>query len=377
MTPSDPRGSFGVRNCAVPMSQSSRPRLALVIDPRFSGGTSSAVAREILAIHRLVDLKVYALETAMFKGQGVNARLADALTEAGLEIIWNPAAIRAETVVLHNPSCLRFEKPGAAPLARILCDRFYAVCHENYLRPDGEEGYDVGHCTDQLDRMVLARHKVMAPISPSNRRNVVAWLARHPRPDWRVAAFDWFNICDFETQAPVAAPADRRGRMSRPGFEKFPALTELRKSFPAHANTNRILGGDSLMIGAQELPGNWEVLPFGAMPVEAFLEGIDFFVYHTNPNCRESFGRVIAEAIAAGKLVITDAATGENFKGMVMTADPEGVDAIVAAQIADPDGYRRFVLEAQDRLAAFGSDAFRANVLATITSKIQADHALL
>jgi hypothetical protein len=35
-------------------------------------------------------------------------------------------------------------------------------------------------------------------------------------------AEDWINICDFPFAPPTPAPRDRRGRHSRPGFEKFP-----------------------------------------------------------------------------------------------------------------------------------------------------------
>ena len=62
-----------------------------------------------------------------------------------------------------------------------------------------------------------------------------------------------------------------------------------------------------------------------------FLSGIDFFVYFTNPNWRESFGRVIAEAIAAGKLVITDPGTAATFGDAVVASDGADVDGIIAA----------------------------------------------
>ena len=58
---------------------------------------------------------------------------------------------------------------------------------------------------------------------------------------------------------------------------------------------------------------------FGAMPVPDFLASIDFFVYFTHPLLREGFGRAIAEAIAAGKLVITDEETAEPFGPGVVT----------------------------------------------------------
>ena len=40
---------------------------------------------------------------------------------------------------------------------------------------------------------------------------------------------------------------------------------------------------------------------------------IDFFVYFTAPTWQESFGRVVAEAIAAGKVVLTNPDIGATF----------------------------------------------------------------
>ena len=68
------------------------------------------------------------------------------------------------------------------------------------------------------------------------------------------------------------------------------------------------------------------------MKVPDFLASIDFFVYFTHPLLRESFGRAIAEAIAAGKLVITDPETAGPFGPGVVTdtGTGDGIDRIIA-----------------------------------------------
>ena len=48
------------------------------------------------------------------------------------------------------------------------------------------------------------------------------------------------------------------------------------------------------------IPANWVVYPFGSLDVVDFLRSIDVFVYFHHPNWVESFGRVIAEAMASG-----------------------------------------------------------------------------
>jgi hypothetical protein len=340
-----------------------RYRLTLVLDPRFPGGTAASVAAEIAALAGHVDLRVVGLETAMLTGRAINPRLGAVLESHGLAIDWQPPVIRGDSVVVHNPACLKFETVLAP---RISCDRLYVVTHENFLRPNGAEAFDVGHCLDLLARRSVAGRRILAPVSPGNRRGVAQWLAAAGDPAWALAAEDWSNICDFEMRPPRPAPRDRRGRHSRPGPEKFPPLATMTAHFPAGAERCAIMGADAFLRHRESLPAHWEALPFGALAVEDFLEGIDFFVYFTNPLWRESFGRVIAEAIAAGKVVITDPATAETFGAGVVASDGRDVDQVIADLVAAPDRYGRLVREGQDALARFAPAAARARILREI-----------
>jgi hypothetical protein len=348
-------------------------RLALVLDPRFPGGTSVAAAAEIRALAGVVDLEVVALETAMFTGRAVHPALDSALAERGLSLTWQPPVVRADTIVVHNPSCLRFD---TALGVRLSCARAVVVTHENFLRPNGAEAFDVAGCITLLEQALVCGRRYLAPVSPHNRRTVADWLAREGRA-WELFATDWFNIVDGGLTPPTASPRDRRGRHSRPGFEKFPALDVMRAHFPAHAEACIILGGDALLLEPGEVPEHWDVRPFGACGVDAFLREIDFFVYFTNPLWRESFGRVIAEAIAAGKVVITDPATATSFPDAVIASDGGDVDRIVADLVDAPERYVDIVRRAQSRLARFGPEPFRAQVLSQLTPGEAAPRALV
>ncbi len=327
-----------------------RRRVALVVDPRFPGGTGSAVAAEIRALAPHVALSVVGLETAMFRDRQVNPAIAAALEETGLALLDSAPVVRADTIVVHNPSCLKFDT-GLQP--RLSAARTLVVTHENFLRPGGAEGFDVGHCLGLVAARIAGGERVLAPVSAPNRAGVAAWLRGRERDGWRLAESDWPNICDRPFLDPTARPRDRRGRHSRPGFEKFPALAALRAQFPAHAERCAILGADTLLLDPESVPRHWQLLPFGAVPVPDFLAGIDFYVYFTHPLWRESFGRAIAEAIAAGKLVITDPATAAPFGPGVIGTESAAVDAVVAAHVAEPGRYAAAVRRAQADLAAF------------------------
>jgi len=356
----DPVAAYPVRTRVGSLA---RHRLALIVDPRFPGGTSAAVATEIRALAGHVDLRVHALETAMFKGRNLNPVLEAALEDAGLLPVWDAPVIHADCVVFHNPSCLKF---NAVLETRISCATAYVVTHENFLRPDGSEGFDVAACLGMIEAALVCQRRHLAPISGNNRAGVLDWQ-KATESGWTVADFDWFNICDFETVPPTSAPRDRRGRHSRSGFEKFPSMETMRAHFPTHAEVCTILGGDILLGDASAPPPcHWKVRRFGETDVASFLRDVDFFVYFTNPMWRESFGRVIAEAIAAGKLVITDPGTARTFGNAVVSSDGSDVDRIITEFIAEPERYVNFVTSAQGDLSRFGPSAFREQVLTRI-----------
>jgi len=335
------------------MVRTKRQRLNLVVDPRFSGGTTAAVAREIYALAPLCDLSLTAISSKLFKGKTVHPLIARACEELNVPIVWDPATVSSDLVALHNPSFLKFDHQLSS---RITCDRLFVVCHENFVRPGGPEGFDVSHCLDVINQQTLARKKYLSPVSAWNRQCTKTWMRSHPG-NWEIAPFDWTNICDFQMKAPTPTPGDRRGRHSRPGAEKSPPIHDLLLMFPETCAAVRLLGADGLV--GDDRAAHWELLDFGAEQVDAFLETIDFFVYFTHPFWQESFGRVIAEAIAAGKVVITSPAVASSFLDAVIAANPADVDAIVAKMIADPALYASQVKRSQAALVQFGAPAFR------------------
>ena len=70
------------------------------------------------------------------------------------------------------------------------------------------------------------------------------------------------------------------------------------------------------------------------------------------------FGRVLAEATAAGKLVISDPGTAAVFGGGVIAARPDEVDDIIRRHIERPQDYVAQVRRAQKKLGAFAPSSF-------------------
>jgi len=345
-----------------------KPNIAYVIDPRFPGGTSSAVARELRAVSKLVSPTVYAISSNMFSGDTLAPPLVSAIEDLGLNVHWDPKQISADIVIIHNPSFLKFQKTLGTT---ILANELFVVTHENFLRPGGEDAFDVSLCLEQIDRASLALRKTLAPISPYNRTTVEHWFAKHqPLGNWSLLADDWFNICDFSFAPPTESPTDRRGRHSRAGFEKFPNLTNMDYCFPKHAESNVILGADSL-IDSKDSRRHWQLIPFRGIGVDQFFELIDFMIYFTSPTWRESFGRVLAEAIAAGKVVISDEQTASAFGGAIVSANPQEVDGIVRQYVQNPKKYQNHVIKSQRQLEKFSVHAFQNFFVHSVTSECE------
>jgi hypothetical protein len=339
-------------------------KIAYVLDPRFPGGTSSAVAAELGVMQELGQITVHAQSTRMFKGQQVAPQLQAALMALDIELIWDAKVITGDVVIFHNPSCLRFQ--DSLPV-RIVTEHLIVVEHENFLQPGGQDAFDTAKCHAMLAQNSMALRRSIAPISAWNRDTITRWMAANgPMTGWTTLASDWFNICAFEMQPPTDAPRDRRGRHSRPGLEKFAPPRVLAKCFPKHAELNLILGADALMAEADP-PSHWTLVPFRGLKVEDYLNRIDFLVYYTAPTFRESFGRVLAEGIAAGKIVITDPETAANFGSAAIGADPEEVDGIIEGYVAAPKRYASDVRLAQDALKGYSAASFLAQTGPVIT----------
>ncbi|PPB82282.1 hypothetical protein LV82_00209 [Albidovulum inexpectatum] len=332
-------------------------RIAYAIDPRFPGGTSSAVAAELGAVAGMASVRVHPVHSRMFRDRPVSPRLAECLASLGIALAAEGETIRGDLVILHNPACLKFQDQAGF---QIIARHLVVVTHENFLRPGDAPSFDVAKCLGQIDRASLCARKSLAPISAVNRASIQSWARTNDLPaGWDLLPEDWFNICDAPLRPATDRPRDRRGRHSRPGLEKFPPLRDLELCFPAHAESNVILGADLLM-RLPELPTHWRLYPFGGLDLSRYFEMIDFLPYFTSPMWRESYGRVLAEGVAAGKVVLSDPQTAMTFQGAVVATTPAGVDGIIARMIADPGLYRAQVAEGQEIIARHGAGQFRA-----------------
>ena len=315
--------------------------IALISDFRFPGGTSSAIAAEIRAGAAAgYRIALVHLEAANLRGPlPFNERIGRAL-EDGLAVRHDPnCPLEARLAAIHNPyTAGHLPIPGL----RLRAGQRLVIAHHPPLDATGEPYYDTSR-VDLHAREILGGPAVWAPVGPKVRAQLQS-LAEPPP----LTPGDWYDVFDV-----AAWRAERRdgphdipviGRHSRPDPRKWPdTREEILKAYPDDPRIRvRILGGGPFLAQRVGLyPRNWEVMPFGAVAPEAFLAGLDFFVYFHSSRWIEAFGCTIAEALASGAVAILPPDFEELFGPAALYASPAEVSRTVLDLHADRAAWRR------------------------------------
>lgn len=331
----------------------------IVADFRFPGGTSSAVAAEIRALRQGgYSVALYQIDAPILTNiERWNDRITG-LVDAGDAVVL-PADSEASCRVLliHSP-WLFVEAPKQRP--RLESSLNILVAHHTPTDARGRLNYDA----------VLVEHNaskafggpvVWAPISPVCRESFIdAGLTQTClRHDWTNVVFvdDWGRArTRFTSEIPVV------GRHSRPQLEKWPAKrADLLAMYPVDSNfVVKLLGvGEKVRALMEPFPDHWMTWEFDQIPVRDFLAEIDFFVYFHHPDWIETFGLTIAEAAAAGCVVITHPYLEKTFGKAALYCSPEGAPALVETISQEPHYFAE--LSAQGRATVddkFGPEAY-------------------
>jgi len=268
-------------------------------DFRFPGGTSTAIASEARALARAgYRTGLLALATGPLAARRAIHPEIRALHETGLARLVPPGTpVDAALCCLHHPVAFA-RLPAVPPLVtsrhRIL------VAHHPCTDAAGAVQYDASAISALVAEVFGPA--TWAPVGPKVR----ATLARLTIPP-PMTAGDWHNILDPDDLAmprlrlPGARPVI--GRHSRPSPEKWPdSRRDFLGAYPDDPSVAvRLMGWSEALdpvVGTR--PANWEVLPFGALPVRDFLGSLDYFSYFHGSSWIEAFGRSVLEAMAAG-----------------------------------------------------------------------------
>ena len=313
----------------------SRFDVLYLADLRFPGGTSSSLVEEVRAAtaagHRVGVLQ---MESSSLKADRIfHDGLRDLLDEGLLELVLPGEPVRCNLVAVRHPTVLVHPVGGRLPVS---AEEAIVIVGQVPADLDGTRYYTPTEVqANALEALGL--EPTWCPVSPTVR----AHLDGTGVP---LADDDWVEVIDpdrwaVERDGPVA---DRLviGRHGRPSLLKWPATApEVLGAYPDSGDVRiRVLGGvDGLDQVMGEVPGSWEVHPFGSMPAREFLSGVDVFTYHHHPDLVEAFGRTVLEAMATGCAVLLPPHFEPLFGDGALYGDAVDAGELARSLYADPE----------------------------------------
>lgn len=337
-----------------------------IADPRFPGGTSTALASEIAAAAEAgLSAALLPVKSRLLKKSWPYHHEIAAQIDAGAVSLMGPGeAVGAAFALVHHP--MLFEAPPAAPL-NVHAETAVLVLHHPPFDGHGGSNYDLEACVRGV-QIAVGATPVLAPVGPLVRAQLQAeGVCGAP-----LAAEDWHNLIDVRqwrargpwTPTPGPETPIRIGRHSRPFAPKWPAtLDEALRVYPDRRDwAISMLGADADALAEiyGAAPAHWRLAPFGSREVNAYLSELDFYVYFHSSEWVEAFGRAILEAMASGLVVILPDHFQPLFGAGALYGGPDDVEPLIDEFVADPARYNLQSQRAR-RIASerFGLEQFR------------------
>lgn len=314
--------------------------LPYLADPRFPGGTSTALISEIRALARVgVRPGLLPVRSPLLAGgRDFHPGLIDQIEQGSVDLIDPRQPVACRIAVIHHPQC--FSALPAQPLL-VAAERILLVIHHPPSNGLGQPEYDLPQILRNIEE-TLSSKVVLAPVSPIVRRHLSGILD----PDTELLPVDWCNVADFGVWPQRAArPGNARiviGRHTRPQLSKWPDTLET--ALQVYPEGDRF---EIRMLGAPpglpnrygRLPGNWRLMPFRHDGVADFLKSLDFYVYYHGTEWIEAFGYNVLEAVASGVPAILPPQFEPVFGSAAIYAEPAEVQNKILALNADTAAY--------------------------------------
>ncbi|MEO5615501.1 MAG: glycosyltransferase [Cypionkella sp.] len=343
--------------------------LIFVADPRFEGGSSTALALELVEAARmglicaLLIVRGSIIRHPLPSHPDIRAAL-----ENGLVQRLDPEeSATARAVLVHHPGILTH---ALRPRPKILASRTVLVLHHPLHDAEGKQQYDLVRVVEH-GRMAFGTNITLAPVSGVVRLGLPPSLP----PGSALTERDWENLIDL-SRWPMRGIRGRGdavvlGRHARPDAKKWPdTAEEAFASLPVPEGWSvRILGGgDFLTRKYGHLPAKWHIEPYRAEGVANWLAGLDFWVFFHSSEWSEAFGRAVIEAMAVGVPVILHERMRSLFGDAATYCSPAEVEATIQ-DILEEDRWQTL----SDRARDFVKKRHAANLFQPRILEILAD----
>lgn len=312
--------------------------IVFVADPRFPGGTSTAIATEVKAAHQAGFSAAFlpVLSPLLKQARPMHSEISEALAKTQTPMIGPKHRVETRIAILHHP--LVFDRLPAEPLP-LRAQHSVVVLHHPPIEGNGKIAYDPTNILQTVGLMTGTK-PWLAPVGPFVR-------AQLQGVEDRTLSTDWLNLIDIEDwpdqsirlSAPLTGKL-RIGRHSRPHPPKWPGtLQSALAAYPDAPDLHvSMLGADPTALARRyngTCPPHWHCLPFASQPVQEYLSQIDAWVYFHGSDWIEAFGRAILEAAASGLPVLLHPQFRPLFGPAALYCRPEEVADTLADLRAD------------------------------------------
>ncbi|MBM7069082.1 glycosyltransferase [Actibacterium sp. 188UL27-1] len=340
--------------------------ILLVADPRFSGGSSTALITDAEAFVNLGMTVGLMLVTSSFftdPTDGANPKVLALLDQPGVTPIKSESAITAKTAFFHHP--LPFYH-GLPEQARVSADQVVLVVHHPPFRGDGSMEYNPVQTQTTIARQ-FGHRPLWSPVSGAIRSQLRSFA-----PFIRLTNADWVNAFDVGGWTPSRTIFQDNlatvGRHGRPDPLKWPdRATDIDASLNLGDGwQTRIMGCPNDLISGQDSPSaDWEVLGFNAEPVDHFLNTLDLFSYFYSDLWFEAFGRTVTEAMLMERPCVLDTRLRDTFGDLAQYCTPDEVAAVANRLRENPTETRNRATRVKAQIVTrYGTQAIADRLLA-------------
>ncbi|WP_108816618.1 glycosyltransferase [Loktanella sp. Alg231-35] len=338
-------------------------------DPRYLGGTSSALRTEIAAgvAAGLRSAFLPYLGPRSNTVTGMEPRLLDTMISLDIPVLIASDVVETDLLFAHHP--MVFERLPDRPV-RLRAKHVVMVLHHPLFDGAGVAQYDCNRLITSL-RRTFGAPVSLAPIGPAVRNQ----LGPVDHPSGSILPVDLPNLIDVSEwplrDRPPPSSHAVLGRHSRNDPLKWPdTAEEVRAAYPVNDVCSvRVLGGVPIdqSIGG---PNGWSVKPFTDQGVSQFLRSLDFFVFFHSHNWVEAFGIAIAEAMATGLVTLLPEHFRPTFGDGAVYCKPDEVSDVIKFFMARPDEYKRQARAARARIVAYHGLETHPDRLAAVTKAL-------
>ncbi|SDI62263.1 glycosyltransferase [Alloyangia pacifica] len=337
------------------MSQTSVD-IAVVTDPRFSGGTASSVISDVASFLRLgLSVGLVLIRSRFFDSSAdqANPQVLALRDLPGVKVMGGE--VHANLAFLHHP--MAFFR-GVEDTIAIRAPSSVLVAHHPPFRGDGSLEYNPLTVERQVLRSLGCRPR-WSPVSGTIRAQLRCFA-----PFLALTCEDWVNTFDAGSwRAELPAFTDGRavvGRHGRADALKWPERFEeaVGPLSPGAGWKTRIMGlppGLEQQIAAAGV--DWDLVPFNAEPVPDFLRSLDAFCYFYHRLWVEAFGRTIGEAILMERPCVLDPRLEANFGELAYYCRPAEATACLEHLRTHPQATQNACRVARSRAVERFGDA--------------------